>query len=86
MIVDFILKKVNNAYNLTLIKEVKKRNGSIAKEQGDTLYTISLDLVKNILSHIKTQSKLDNDISLQEYIFEYNKSYKEVCELLKKIL
>ena len=49
MIVDFILKKVNNAYNLTLIKEVKKRNGSIAKEQGDTLYTISLDLVKNIL-------------------------------------
>lgn len=86
MIVDFILKKVNNAYNLTLIKEVKKRNGSIAKEQGDILYTISLDLVKNILSHIKTQSKLDNDISLQEYIFEYNKSYKEVCELLKKIL
>lgn len=86
MIVDFILKKVNNAYNLTLIKEVKKRNGSIAKEQGDILYTISLDLVKNILSHIKTQSKLDNDISIQEYIFEYNKSYKEVCELLKKIL
>lgn len=86
MIVDFILKKVNNAYNLTLIKEVKKRNGSIAKEQGDTLYTISLDLVKNILSHIKTQSKLDNDISIQEYIFEYSKSYKEVCELLKKIL
>jgi hypothetical protein len=88
--IDFSIKKIDENspfYNLTFMKEVHKRNGEIASEPDDTIYTVSLDLAKSIISHQETLNKYhDEDISLKEYITEFYKSYKEVCELLKKIL
>lgn len=88
--IDFILKKVSDDsphYNLTFMKLVHKRSGEIAKEPGDTIYTISLEGVKNRIAHMETAVRLgDVDISLSEYLSEFRESYKEVCELLKKTL
>ena len=48
MIVDFILKKVNNAYNLTLIKEVKKRKESVAEYENAGRQDIADNLKREI--------------------------------------
>jgi hypothetical protein len=88
--IDFILKKVSEDsphYNLTFMRLVHKRSGDVVQEPGDTIYSISLDWAKNRITHVETINRLgDKDISLNEYLLEFNKSYKEVCELLKTIL
>lgn len=88
--IEFILKRVaedSPHYNLTFMKETHKRDGSIVTEPGDTLYTLSLPVVKYTIAHSEANSRIgDQDISLKEYIICYKKCYKEICELLKKIL
>ena len=88
--IDFILKKSSENsphYNLTFMKLVHKRNGDVNQEPGTTLYTISLNEVKNRISHLETINRFgDKDITLKEYLSEFYKVYIEVCELLKKIL
>lgn len=88
--IDFTIKKVSDNsphYNLTFTKEVHKRNGDIVKEPGETLYAMSLDVIKNRITHMEVINRFgDNDISLRQYLHEFNICYKEVCELLKKIL
>lgn len=86
--VDFILKRVGDNslhYNLTFMKEVHKRDGTIVKEPADTIYTISLEEAKLRIAHVETAEKL-GDVSLKDYLSEFYKCYNEVCELLKKIL
>lgn len=88
--IDFILKRVEEDsphFNLTFMKEVHKRNGDIVQEPAETIYTISLEDVKNRVSHVETATRLGNiGISLKEYLVEFRKSYRDVCELLKKTL
>ena len=90
MNINFILKKISDDsphYNLTFMKLVHKRSGEIVEEPGDTVYTISLNWAKNRIAHMETISRFeDKDITLKEYISEFNKAYNEVCELLKKTL
>lgn len=74
-------------YDYSLYKKVQKRNGDIVEELGQTCYGVPLYWIKYILSNMDAQDKLeDGDVSLKEYLVEFNKSYKELCELLKKIL
>ena len=88
--IDFILKKVSENsphYNLTFMKTVHKRSGDVVQEPGETIYTISLDWVKNRIAHMETTVRLGNrEVSLKEYMLEFHKTYKEVCKLLKKTL
>lgn len=86
--IDFELEKYSNFhYNLTFKKLVHKRSGEIVEEKGNTLYSIPLYIVKVKIANADVGSKLgDKDVSLKEYLVEFYKSYKEVCELLKKIL
>jgi len=86
--ISFELKKYSNFhYNLTFKKLVHKRSGEIVEEKGITLYSIPLYIVKVKIANADVESKLgDKDVSLKEYLVEFYKSYKEVCELLKKIL
>lgn len=88
--IDFSLKKSGENsphYNITFNKEVHKRTGEIAIEAGDTLYNVSLNNIKNIVTHETTIKDFGNsDISLSEYLKSFNKNYIQVCGLLKKIL
>lgn len=86
--INFILKKISEDsphYNLTFMKLVHKRNGEVVEENGDTIYGIPLTEVKNRIVHVELSTRLNN-VSLNEYIIEFQKYYKEVCELLKKTL
>lgn len=86
--IEFNIKNTEDSkYTIIFIKIVHKRTGEFAKEPGDTLYNISLDWVKYILANEEASVRFkDEDVSLREYIKEYNKSYKDICELLKKTL
>ena len=78
--IDFTIKKISDYhYNLTFIKESGKPD--------NTMYAIPIDVVKNKIAHEETCTRFgDKDVSLSEYLKEYNKTYNEVCELLKKTL
>ena len=84
------IKKVDDTsphYNLILYKNVKKRDGSIVVDIDTTLYSISLNHIKNGLSHLETSEFFgDTDISLKEYLTQFYKSYNNICESLKKTL
>lgn len=82
--IDFKLKEDGNSYDLTFMKVVHKRSGIDAIEPGDTLYNISLEDAKHYIAHENACRTLEEDVSLKTYISEFFKSYKEVCELLKK--
>lgn len=85
--IEFTIKNCGNSYNITFLKEVHKRNGEIVNEPGDTLYNISLDSIKNIITHESTIKDFkDLDISLSNYLKKFNSNYIKVCELLKKTL
>lgn len=88
--IDFTIKKVSENsyhYNLTFFKEVHKRSGDIVKEPGNTLYTLPLYEIKNIIAHCEVANRLgDRNVSLREYLKEFYKVYNEVCKLLKKTL
>lgn len=88
--IGFTIKKVSEDsphYNLTFTKIVHKRSGEESEEAGKSLYTISLIEAKNKIAHIETINRFeDRDITLSEYMKEFHKVYKEVCELLKKTL
>lgn len=86
--INFIAKKVNDKspfYNITLMKMVHKRSGEIVEEPGDTFYGVPLDIIRNRIT-CENLSAIDREVSLKEYFILFNESYKEVCELLKKIL
>lgn len=82
------IKKVSEDsphYNITFIKTIY--NGEKSKESKESVYTISLKQAKNIIAHVETIEKLDDkEISLKEYMSEFHKVYKEVCESLMKTL
>lgn len=88
--INFIIKKISKEsphYNLTFMKLVHKRSGDLIEEPGDTLYTLSLDRIKNILAHKNAENILkDENVSLKDYFKVFYQSYNEVCELLKKTL
>lgn len=87
--INFELKKSSNEvhYDLTFTKLVHKRSGELAEEPGDTCYGIPLSKVKLYITTVETQNRFgDKNVTLEEYIKEFNKAYKEVCKLLKKTL
>ena len=83
--IEFTIKETDTPhYNLNVLKY--KRNGEIASTK-DTFYNQHLDIIKNRLTNLEIASKFsDSNISLKEYLKEFNKTYIEVCKSLKKTL
>lgn len=85
--VNFVLKKVDNRYNLTFMKSVKKRTGEFVEEPADTVYGITLDWAKNKIAHENAVVVIgERNVSLKEYMQEFYKSYDEICKSLKMTL
>lgn len=87
--INFAVKKVKDSpfYELNFFKEVHKRTGEIVEEPKDTIHSLNLDDVKNLISHAETRTNFGNeDVSLQTYMKAFQKNYVKVCELLKKTL
>lgn len=85
--IKFEIKNLNGYfYDLTFYKIVHKRTGEIVEELGETHYGMPLYYLKYVVAHKDAQTRLkEKDVSFKEYLIEFNKSYNEVCELLKKI-
>lgn len=86
--INFNLKKDKNSnlYCLTFMKMVHKRSGEYVEEPGETLYVVS-SKIPYLITFAEVSNKFgEQDVSLKEYLSEFHKAYKEVCELLKKTL
>lgn len=76
---------VPERYDVTFYKLVHKRSGDYVEEPSEKFYEVPLKDIKREIILRELSTKLE-DVSLKEFLIEYNKCYDEVCELLKKIL
>lgn len=81
--INFDIKKISDYHYNVIFKKTNKRSG--AEETGTTLYSITLKNAASIITNMELVSKL-GDVTLEEYMKEFHKVYKEVCKLLKKTL
>jgi hypothetical protein len=86
---DFIMEKSNDTsekYDLTFMKKVKKRDtGKYEIEPGNTLYGLTFSHCLNKIIHHRTARKWEEDnVSLKEFLKEFNKNYKELIKLCKE--
>ena len=78
---DFVLEPVSddsNFWNLTFYKRVKKREtGKFEMELGDTLYGLPLSsCLIRIAKHRSAKKYEEQNISLIEFLKDYQKNYK----------
>lgn len=88
---DFILKPSGEGsafYDLTFMKKVKKREtGKYEIEPGDTLYGLTLSHCLNRIVHHRTAKKFsEENISLKEFLIEFQKNYREIVKLCRETL
>lgn len=88
---DFTMKpssEGSNYYDLTFNKRVKKRDtGKFEIEPGDTLYGLTLSHCLNKICHRRTAKKWeDENISLKEFLKEFQLQYKEIVKLCRETL
>ena len=75
-------------YDLTFNKKVKKRDtGKYEIEPGDTLYGLTLSHCLNKIAHHRTAKKWeDQNITLKEFLKEFQINYKEIVKLCRDSL
>ena len=88
---DFILKPVNEAgyfFDLTFMKRVKKRDtGKIEVEPGETRYGVPIFHAFNAIACHKTLKKFgERNITLKEYLVEFDKIYREIAKMVHEYL
>jgi len=88
---DFIMEyssSDSDRLDLTFMKRVKKRDtGEYAIEPGNTLYGLTFSHALNKIVHHRTAKKWEEDnITLKEFIKEFQKQYKELIKLCKETL
>ena len=88
---DFILEpsdKDSDKYDLTFMKRTKKRDtGQFEIEPGKPLYGLTLSHCLNRIVHHRTAKKWEEDnVSLKEFLREFNKNYLELIKLCKETL
>lgn len=78
----------SDRYDLTFNKKVKKRDtGKFEIEPGNTLYGLTLSHCLNRIAHHRTAKKWEEEnITLKEFLKEFNKNYKELIKLCKESL
>ena len=86
---DFIMEDVapdSNKWNLTFYKRVKKREtGKFELELGDTLYGLTLSNALMIIAKHRVAKKYEEEnISLKEFLNDYQKSYREIIKLCRE--
>ena len=88
---DFIMESAGSdseRYDLTFMKKVKKRDtGNFEIEPGNTLYGLTLSHCLNRIVHHRTAKKFEEEnITLKEFLKEFQKSYKEIVNLCRETL
>ena len=88
---DFIMEpadEVSSRYNIRFSKKVKKRaTGEYAIEFGDPLYGMTLSSCLNLIAHHRTAKKFEEkNVTLKEFLVEFNKNYKVLLKLCKESL
>jgi hypothetical protein len=88
---DFTMKLSNEnsgRFDLTFNKRVKKRDtGQFAIEPGDTLYGLTLSHCLNKIVHHRTAKKWgEENISLKDFLKEFQIQYRELVKLCKESL
>lgn len=75
-------------YDLTFNKKVKKRDtGKYEIEPGPTLYGLTLSHCLNRIIHHRTAKKWeDENVTLKEFLKEFQKNYKELIKLCRETL
>lgn len=88
---DFKLVPVSDdssLWNLNFMKRVKKRDtGEYVMELGDTLYGLTLSsALLRIAKHRTAKKYAEDNISLFQFLKDYQKSYKEMVKLCRESL
>ena len=88
---DFTLKPISDdsdKFDLTFNKRVKKRDtGKYEIEPGPTLYGLSFVHCLNRIAHHRTAKKYEEaNISLKEFLVEFQKNYREIIKLCRETL
>ena len=88
---DFILEPAgtdSECYDLTFMKKVKKRDtGKFEIEPGNTLYGLTLSHCLNRIAHHRVAKKYEEDnITLKEFLKEFQLQYKEIVKLCRETL
>lgn len=88
---DFIMELSgpdSDRYDLTFMKKVKKRDtGNYEIEPGNTLYGLTLSHCLNKIAHHRTAKKFsEENITLKEFLKEFQANYKDIIKLCKETL
>ena len=88
---DFTMELSNNSsnfYDLTFNKRVKKRDtGKYEIEPGPPLYSLTLASCLNKIAHRRTTKKFaEENLTLKEYLKEFQSNYKEIVKLCRESL
>lgn len=88
---DFFMElsdETSARFDLCFYKKVKKRDtGQYAIEPGDKLYGLTLSSCLNRIAHHRTAKKYEEEnITLREFLKEYQKNYREVVKLCRETL
>ena len=88
---DFIMKPISDdsdKFDLTFMKRVKKRDtGNYEIEPGNTLYGLTLSSCLKKIAHKRTAKKYEEaNITLKEFMIEFQKNYKEIVKLCRESL
>lgn len=88
---DFIMEPAGSdseRYDLTFMKRVKKRDtGNYEIEPGNTLYGLTLSHCLNKIVHHRTAKKyIEDNITLKEFLIEFQKNYREIVKLCRESL
>lgn len=88
---DFTLKPISedsDKFDLTFNKKVKKRDtGKFEIEPGPTSYGLTLSRCLHLIAHHRTAKKWEEDnITLKEFLIEFQKNYREMVKLCRETL
>jgi F0F1-type ATP synthase delta subunit len=88
---DFTMKlsdETSDKFDLTFNKRVKKRDtGKYEIEPGDTLYGLTLvHCLERIAKHRTAKKWQDENITLKEFLKEYQIQHKELVKLCRETL
>ena len=88
---DFFMEpsdETSARFDLCFMKRVKKRDtGQYAIEPGDKLYGLTLSNCLSRIAHHRTAKKYEEEnITLREFLKEYQSNYREIVKLCRETL
>lgn len=85
---DFTMEPDGSRFNLIFNKRVKKRDtGKFEIEPGPPLYGLTMASALNKIVHHRTAKKFaDENVTLKQYLKEFQKNYEEIVKLCRETL